>query len=258
MQLQTLLGTECYNMYEQLDHYISDHYNVDQIWDKGGKDWDACLRYSRGGKTLCTVYFRPGQSGILIIFGKKEQAQFEEESTRFSEDVRKKYDAAHAYHDGKWLLFEVENNTLFSDIIMLLSIKKAPNRKLTMCGNCCDLCKAFEKNIKKKDERSILYDYWKDYFNLDMPIEAMRCDGCRCKKADARILDDTCPVRACVLDKKSDSCCECASYPCDTFLTRKGLSHAEADSIKELDLFHYYTYLCAFDNQSRLDRKENK
>lgn len=256
-ELQTLLGTECYKMYEKLNNYISDHYNMDQIWDKGGKDWDSCLRYRRGGKTLCTLHFRQGRLGIMIIFGKEERHKFEAENARFSEEVRKKYDAAHTYHDGKWVMFDAGNDALFHDIAMLLSIKKTPNRTLTMCGSCCDLCKAFVGNIKKKDERAHLSDYWKDYFNLDIPVEAMQCDGCRSKKPGAHIVDDNCPVRSCVSGKKLNDCSECASYPCDTFLTRKGYSHQEADGIKELDVLSYYEYLCAFDNKSRLDRKEN-
>lgn len=258
IQLQTLLGAECYSRYERLNNYISDHYNVDQIWDKGGKDWDTCLRYSRSGKTLCTAFFRQRQFGIMIILGKEERRKFEEMSARFSEEVRTKYASTHTYHDGKWLLFDVENDSLFSDIVMLLSIKRTPGRKLTMCGYCCDICRAFAGNIRKKDERAALSGYWKDYFGLDIPVDEMHCDGCRCKKADAHLLDDSCPVRACVLDKKLNDCSECASYPCDTFLTRKGYSHEEVDAIKELDIFNYYTYLCAFDNQSRLDRKEKK
>lgn len=140
----------------------------------------------------------------------------------FSEHVRDKYECTKTYHDGKWLMFDVDDTSLFHDIRMLLEIKKSPNRKLTMCGYCCDMCKAFVGNIKKKDERNILSDYWKKYYDLSIPAENIKCDGCRCKKPDAH---------------------------------RIVLSHNEANEINELDILNYYEYLGAFDNKSRLDRK---
>ena len=35
-----------------------------------------------------------------------------------------------------------------------------------MCGYCCDMCKAFAGNIKKKDERNVLSDYWNKYYDM--------------------------------------------------------------------------------------------
>ena len=254
-QLKELTGTECYAMYEQLNHYIMDSYNVNQQWEKEKKDGEICLRYRRSGKTLCTVYFRRGQIGIMVIFGKEERKKFEESESRFSEKVRDIYYRAQTYHDGKWMMFDVSNSELYDDIKMLLEIKKSPDRKLTMCGYCCDMCQAFVRNIRKKDEREQLAGYWKRYYDLDIPVENMNCDGCRCKKAEARRIDDACPVRACVLSRKLNACAECENYPCETFLSRKGLSHAEADEMEELDVLSYHEYLAAFDNRSRLERR---
>ena len=253
-QLKELTGAEYYGMYERLNEYILDSYNVNQQWDKGGKDWEICLRYGRSGKTLCTVYFRRGRIGVMVIFGKEERKKFEETESRFSETIRNIYYGAKTYHDGKWMMFDVNNAELLDEIKMLLEIKKSPNRILTMCGYCCDMCKAFVGNTRKKDEREILAGYWKRYYGLNIPVENMNCDGCRCKKADAHRVDDACPVRACVQDRKLTDCSECTDYPCEIFLSRKGLSHAEADGIEELDIPSYYEYLGAYDNQSRLDR----
>lgn len=254
-QIKDLLGSECYTMYERLDHYITDNYNVDQLWEKAGKFGVVGLRYNRGGKTLCTLFFRQGQLGIWIIFGKEERSKFEETQENFSAQVREKYENTKTYHDGKWLMFDVEDASLLPDMKRLLQIKKKPNRKLTMCGYCCDMCKAFQGNIRKKDERECLSGYWQKYYELNIPIEEIRCDGCRCRKADAHRIDSECPVRACVLEKQLSDCSECAQYPCETFMARKGLSHSEADAISELDVKNYYTYLSAFDNKSRCDRR---
>lgn len=39
------------------------------------------------------------------------------------------YDGAQTYHDGKWIMFEPVDTSLFHDFIRLLGIKRKPNRK---------------------------------------------------------------------------------------------------------------------------------
>lgn len=138
-QIQNLLGTECYAMYEQLNNYILDNYNVNQVWGDGGKYGDICLRYSRSGKTLCTVYFRQRQLSILVILGQDEREKFEEIKENFSVQVQDQYERIEIYHDGKWLMFDVEDIHLFSDIRMLLEIKKTPNQSLP-CAAIAVIC----------------------------------------------------------------------------------------------------------------------
>lgn len=254
--LRKLLEADAYKMYEQVNDFIMDNYNVNQLWDAGGKYGDICLRYSRNGKTLCTLYFRQKQLGIWIIFGKGERSKFEDMRNQFSPELQEKYDSTEVYHDGKWLMFNVVDNSLIDEIVLLLAIKKSPNRKLTMCGYCCDMCKAFLSNIKKKDERNVLSEYWKNYYDLNISPENISCEGCGCMKGNAHRIDGDCPVRSCVLDKKINDCSECEKYPCDVFFSREGLNYGEAYEIKKLDVASYYEFLGAFDNKSRLDRKK--
>jgi len=35
---------------------------------------------------------------------------------------------AKTYHDGKWIMFELVDNTLFDDMRKLLAIKRKPNK----------------------------------------------------------------------------------------------------------------------------------
>lgn len=254
-QLQELLGLECFNLFERMNNYLLDNYNVKIIWEDGGKYGKTCLRYRRSSKTLCTIYFRDKELGLWIIFGKEEQRVFAERRNDFSLFVRNKYDNTKVYHDGKWLMFNLVNDDFFDDIVKLLNIKIKPNRKLTMCGYCCDMCKAYVKNVEKMDEREVLAKYWHKYYDLNVNPERINCDGCRCNKADAHRIDNTCPVRACVMSKKLNDCSDCNEYPCDIFMSRKGLSLYEANDIQELSIKDYIEYLSAFDNKSRLDRK---
>jgi hypothetical protein len=90
---------------------------------------------------------------VLIIFGKDERDKFEAERREFSPQLQQVYDAARTYHDGKWTYISLRDSQLVPDITRMLVIKKKPNRRITMCGYICDLCKAYAGSIKKHDER---------------------------------------------------------------------------------------------------------
>ena len=107
-----------------------------------------------------------------------------------------------------------------------------------MCGYKCDLCKAFATNIINKDEREILSNMWKKYYDLDIPPEEIYCDGCRCNKENAKRIDDDCPVRKCVIDKKIDNCGECIDIVPEASVTLDGQSHKLAgDGNGPIDAF---------------------
>ncbi len=128
-EIKKMLGEQCYKMFERLDGFITDNYNVNKVWAKGGKYGNACLRYSKSGKTLCTVYLREKQLGIWVILGKEERNRFEAQKEQFSAEVREKYDCTQTFHDGKWLMFDVEDDSLSEEIQLLLEIKKKSNKK---------------------------------------------------------------------------------------------------------------------------------
>ena len=65
----------------------------------------------------------------MIIFGKNERAKFENIRGTLSNAVRRQYDEAKTYHDGKWVMFEPTDNAEFDDYMKLLAIKRKPNRK---------------------------------------------------------------------------------------------------------------------------------
>lgn len=133
---------------------------------------------------------------------------------------------------------------------------------MTRCGYCCDLCKAYTPNVQINDQRKELSEIWKKYYDLNIPVDDIYCDGCRCERADAKFLDNNCPVRKCVIDKNLHHCGDCSSYPCDTFNQRKGLSAREAQekSGQNYDASQYNEYLLAYDNKTRIDeyKKNNK
>ena len=128
-QMTALVGTSRYEIWNQLCALIEEKYDMDSLWNQGGKAWTYEYKYRRGGKTLCALYARENCIGFMIILGKDERAKFEQERGRYSREVQRIYDEAQTYHDGKWMMFEPADTSLFDDFIRLLSIKKRPNRR---------------------------------------------------------------------------------------------------------------------------------
>lgn len=65
----------------------------------------------------------------MIILGKDERLKFENDRENYTEEVRRIYDEAQTYHDGKWMMFQPTDTALFDDFIRLLQIKRKPNKK---------------------------------------------------------------------------------------------------------------------------------
>ena len=128
-ELAALIGSSLYDVWQKICIMIDQKYDMDCIWNKGGKAWTYEYKYRRGGKTLCALYARQNCIGFMIIFGKAEREKFEEVRESYSESVQKIYDEAKTYHDGKWVMFEPVDTTMFGDFKKMLTIKRKPNRK---------------------------------------------------------------------------------------------------------------------------------
>ncbi|KXT45132.1 hypothetical protein HMPREF2532_03328 [Bacteroides ovatus] len=126
--LEALTGKELYDLWTSLHQLIEQKYNMEQMWNHGGKKWTYEYKYRRGGKTLCALYAKEQTIGFMVILGKDERTKFESMREMFSNAAQKTYDETTTFHDGKWLMFELKDTSLFNDIERLLSIKRKPNR----------------------------------------------------------------------------------------------------------------------------------
>ena len=128
-EMTTLVGQSLYDVWNKLCALIDEKYEMERLWIKGGKAWTYEYKYRRGGKTLCALYAREKCIGFMIIFGKDERAKFEAERNDYSQQVQQIYDESKTYRDGKWVMFEPTDTSMFQDFIKLLSIKRKPNKK---------------------------------------------------------------------------------------------------------------------------------
>ena len=127
--LKELLGQSLFEVWQNLCSTIDEKYEMQQIWNAGGKNWTYEYKYRRGGKTLCSLFGKRNCVGFMIIFGKDERAKFEEIRETLSDPVCRQYDEATTYRDGKWVMFEPTDTYEFDDYMKLLAIKRKPNRK---------------------------------------------------------------------------------------------------------------------------------
>ena len=73
-----LLGQSLFEVWQQLCSTIDEKYEMERLWNTGGKKWTYEYKYRKGGKTLCTLYAREKCIGFMIIFGKDERVKFED------------------------------------------------------------------------------------------------------------------------------------------------------------------------------------
>ncbi len=128
-ELNQLMGEDIFEAWCSINNFIKNNYNMDVLWDGGGKTGVFELKYRKSGKTFCALYPREKGMRLLIIFGKSEREKFETSRMDYSEYIINLYDNTHQYHDGKWLYIDIINGTVIEDIKRLLLIKKKPNRK---------------------------------------------------------------------------------------------------------------------------------
>lgn len=127
--LEELLGPELAEVWQKLCQAIEERYDMERLWNTGGKDWTYEYKYRRGGKTLCCLYAKSHCMGWMVIFGKEERAKVEAVRDSLSPAVCRQYDEAKTYRDGKWVMFYPASADSFDEYLRLLALKRRPNRK---------------------------------------------------------------------------------------------------------------------------------
>jgi len=82
---------------------------------------------------------------------------------------------------------------------------------ISKCGYRCDLCPAYETNLKSDDDKQRMSDAWAKYCGFQVPTEQIQsCPGCLVSGADP-----TCTVRPCAIEKNVENCAHCEQFACD-------------------------------------------
>ncbi len=133
-ELRSLLGDGAMAVWEQTCARIDALYDMERLWDRGYREWVYEYKYRRGGRTLVTLYAKPGRVGVQIIFGRAEREKLEQMRGALSPRTLDAYDRAVPFHDGKWVMFEPADADALPDLEALLAVKRRPNRKAGAAG----------------------------------------------------------------------------------------------------------------------------
>jgi hypothetical protein len=83
-----------------------------------------------------------------------------------------------------------------------------PDKKLVaVCGLFCPACWVHIAQRESLEKRKKIAESFR------VPVEALKCDGCRAKHRSAYC--NTCKMSACAEEKGLEFCIECEEYPCD-------------------------------------------
>lgn len=126
-QLESWLGKKAFGFWRQVEGMIAERYPGVFVpeWLYGGKKHGWSVRYKKS-KSFCTMIPEKGRCLLLVVFGGEERAKVETIHTHLSAQVRTAYDGATTYHDGKWLLLNINNKTTLADAETLLAVKRKP------------------------------------------------------------------------------------------------------------------------------------
>lgn len=124
---------------------------------------------------------------------------------------------------------------------------------LTRCGYRCDLCLAYKPNvIQNPENRHKLSDGWYQYFGFRLSPEEICCDGCMAE--DPTLIDRSCPVRPCVIERGLDNCASCQDYVCERLVERlviyEEVQQRVSATILEDD---YQRFIRPYENKRRLE-----
>lgn len=89
---------------------------------------------------------------------------------------------------------------------------------LAKCGYRCDLCPAFEANLKSEQDKKRLSKALARYYSCRVrPEEIHPCKGCQ---AATEAPDKDCQVYPCVVRRGLENCGQCPQFGCDKLKTR--------------------------------------
>ena len=116
-----------------LRRFLSTTYEIDPIFNSGGKRYGWNLQYRISGRPLCEIYPEHGSFTALVILGKAELGQAMDRIEIFGSVVQKALTETPRYHDGCWMYIRVSDSLTshkdIQDIGELILIKRKPVRK---------------------------------------------------------------------------------------------------------------------------------
>lgn len=84
------------------------------------------VKYSKSGKSLCTLYPMEGYFIALIVVGAKEETEVELAQQTFNPYLQGLYAKTAFSCGGRWLMIEVKDKAVLNDVKRLINIRVKP------------------------------------------------------------------------------------------------------------------------------------
>jgi hypothetical protein len=123
---------------------------------------------------------------------------------------------------------------------------------LSHCGYRCDLCLAYRPNVEQNpSNQQRLSDGWYKYFDFRIPPGKILCEGCMAE--NPRLIDQTCPVRPCVIEKGLENCASCDEFICTKLTERLVVFEELRDKLQiEIPVEERTCFILPYENKARL------
>jgi len=85
--ISVTIGTRGTKLWKQLRTFLKVNYDFKPELHFYGRKYGWCYKYTRKSKTLCVLFPETKAFSVLVVLGKKEVAQFEEDFAKFNENT---------------------------------------------------------------------------------------------------------------------------------------------------------------------------
>ena len=121
------IGAEAAARWSALLSFIESAYPgiFDGQWLYGGAKHGWSLRFKKS-KSFCTLIPERGRMRVLVVFGAAERDKAQDVLPDLTSHVRDDYVGATTYHDGKWVVIDIDSDEVLRDVERLLQVKRRP------------------------------------------------------------------------------------------------------------------------------------
>jgi hypothetical protein len=120
---------------------------------------------------------------------------------------------------------------------------------LTRCGFRCDLCPAYDGNLRTVDDRRKISDGWFKYYGFRIAAEEIGCVGCW---NEGKHADTQCPIRPCVIEYNLENCAYCKDFGCEKLKSRMDAIDAIEKKFPDLPADDYNLFIRPYKSRERL------
>lgn len=126
-EVEGWIGKHAFEYWKRITIFINRKYPGVFVpeWLFGGKKHGWSLRYKKN-KSFCTLIPEKDRLAVLIVFGREERQKVEAVKDQLSMETQEAYEKATTYHDGKWVRFTVDSDTVAEDLQLLFAVKRRP------------------------------------------------------------------------------------------------------------------------------------